>query len=199
MAIPASRLAQSLVTASPADVVGVARARVHDASAEAVLLTDVRGQPVSVIPAIELETATATTRLGALPRHPLTAVRPNTDLGLLIGDLDVEPRDAWFAIQDESGFTGLISPELVRAADALRRRDSATREMTFESAGLGPPLVFGGELWGEIEVEVPDVVYRCPNGHELPAEQASLHYDDNGNVQCPHDGTVMIRQFRQGP
>lgn len=192
--ITASRIAQSLVTGSPGDRVDAARARVYERIAKAVLLMNDDGQALGVIPSAVLNAADGASRLGTLKRQPLTAVRPNTDLGLLIGDLKLEPRDAWFALQDENGFTGVISPNRVRVADVLRRRATVvTRGPKFGAPGQ----VRGGELWGEIEVALPYVAYRCPNGHQIPAEQAALHYDDDGNVRCPHDTTVMIREIRQ--
>jgi hypothetical protein len=53
-----------------------------------------------------------------------------------------------------------------------------------------------GELWGDIDVKVPDVVYRCPNGHVLTPEEAALNYDDDGKVRCPEDGAVMTRGLK---
>ncbi|HEV7590021.1 MAG TPA: hypothetical protein VGO40_18030 [Longimicrobium sp.] len=204
MALPASRLALSLVTGSPVDRVDSTLVHVRARSAEAVLLTDPRGQALGLIPTADLEgTATGKVTLSMLKRRPITVVRPDTDVGLLIGDLSLEPHDAWFALHERGDFTGVIPPELVHAVDALRRRRIAVEgveSIRFGSAGSSYSEVLNNlsssfELFGHIQVMEPNVVYRCPNGHVLTAEEVPLHYDDDGNVRCPADGAVMTRQI----
>jgi hypothetical protein len=196
MAIPAFRIASPVVTGSPADRVADVRASVRERGAQAVIVADAEGQALGVIPAAELEGAAGRSPLSSLKQRPLTAVPPETDVGVLIGDLEVEPRDAWFALRETFGYTGIIAPETVRIADDLRqgkrpRAGVFRKEVMFGTKSIGP-----GELWGDIDVKVPGVIYRCPNGHELTADEAAQHYDDDGNVRCPVEGSVMTRELK---